>query len=398
LSEVSKTTGVTQDILDTIRKDVLYWYPLDINLGGKEHMTVHFPVFLFNHRAILPDEMQPRGIIVNWYITGKKNKISKSKGGAQPIPGAIEEFGVDSMRLYYSNVASMFVDVEWSEDTVISYRQRLDRIFGTVEELLATGSDSPSGEIDEWLASTFNAHIETIRRSMEKYDLRQLTTVAYFEMFNDLKWYVRRGGSNKATIREALRIWITSMMPITPHIAEELWSLSGFDGLVSSAQLPEPGKRSSSAEYGEEFIKNLMSDVAQIKKVANIDAKNIIIYTAPSWKSDIIKFALELKEHGTLDIPSLTKKCMSDENMRKNGKAVSEFAKKVAVDVSRSNSDSTRGATKLDETALLRSAEGFLSTELGALVKVLSADDKDLYDPQNKSKAAVPGRPAVLLE
>ncbi|MDR2846537.1 MAG: leucine--tRNA ligase, partial [Candidatus Methanoplasma sp.] len=353
VSDVSKATGVAQDLLNTIRKDVLYWYPLDINLGGKEHMTVHFPVFLFNHRAILPDEMQPRGIIVNWYITGKKNKISKSKGGAQPIPGAIEEFGVDSMRLYYSNVASMFVDVEWSEDTVVSYRQRLDRIFGTVEELLATGSDSPSGEIDGWLASTFNARVENIRRSMEKYDLRQLTTVAYFEMFNDLKWYVRRGGSNKVAIREALRIWITSMMPITPHIAEELWNLAGFDGLVSSAQFPEPGERSHSAEYGEEFIKSLMSDVAQIKKVANVDAKNIIIYTSPSWKSDIIKFALELKEQGTLDIPSLTKRCMSDEGMRKNGKAVSEFAKKVAVDVSRSNPDSIRATTELNETVLL---------------------------------------------
>ena len=37
-------------------------------------MTVHFPVFLLNHRAILPDDMQPKGILVNWYVTGKKSK------------------------------------------------------------------------------------------------------------------------------------------------------------------------------------------------------------------------------------------------------------------------------------------------------------------------------------
>ncbi len=208
-AEVSGSTGVPADLLDTIRADVLYWYPLDINLGGKEHMTVHFPAFLFNHVAILPENVYPKGIIVHWYITDKNSdKISKSKGGAQPIPGAATKFGVDAMRLYYAHVASMFVDVEWSEDIVMTYRQRVDRIFGAVQELIATESDSPVGEMDVWLMSRFNTHLNEIREAMETYDLRQMTTVVYFDMYNDIKWYSRRGGSNVDNIREALRIWI----------------------------------------------------------------------------------------------------------------------------------------------------------------------------------------------
>ncbi|MBO4348706.1 MAG: leucine--tRNA ligase, partial [Candidatus Methanomethylophilaceae archaeon] len=70
---VSASTGISQELLEKIHKDVLYWYPLDINLGGKEHMTVHFPGFLMNHVAILPQEMWPRGITVNWYVTGKNS-------------------------------------------------------------------------------------------------------------------------------------------------------------------------------------------------------------------------------------------------------------------------------------------------------------------------------------
>ncbi len=84
-------------IWEEIRKDVLYWYPLDINLGGKEHQTVHFPVFIMNHVGILPKEMWPKGIFVNYWILGKGAKISKSKGGAQPIPDAIEKYGVDAI-------------------------------------------------------------------------------------------------------------------------------------------------------------------------------------------------------------------------------------------------------------------------------------------------------------
>ncbi|MDR1690640.1 MAG: leucine--tRNA ligase [Candidatus Methanoplasma sp.] len=396
--KVSENTKVPESILASIRSDVEYWYPLDMNLGGKEHMTVHFPVFLFNHRAILPDSMQPKGILVNWYITGKKEKIAKSKGGAQPIPGAVEQFGVDGMRLYYAHIASMFVDVEWSEDNVMTYRQRLDRIMGTVEELLSGGDAKEASEIDDWLMSRFNGHLMSVRKAMEKYDLRQMATAVYFEMLNDLKWYGRRGGNNKETVSEALRIWISCMAPITPHVAEEMWSLVGFDGLVSSAQLPEPGPVSGSAEYGETLIRDVMTDVQQIKKVTASDAKKIVLYTSPSWKTAVMRIGLEMADNGTLDIPTLTKKCMADEEMRKNGKAVSEFVKKVVTDLTRSSLDSKRDMMGVDEYSLLASAKDFLSEDMNAEVIVFSADDKDAYDPQNKSRAAVPGRPAIYLE
>ncbi len=398
LSDISEKTGINEELLEKIRKDVQYWYPLDINLGGKEHMTVHFPVFLMNHQAILPEKMQPRGILVNWYITGKKNKISKSKGGAQPIPGAAQKFGVDAMRLYYAHVASMFVDVEWDEDIVMTYRQRLDRIIGTVEDLITSESDIPKSDIDDWLMSRFNTHITEIRTAMEKYDLRATATVTYYEMLNDIRWYNRRGGKNKETLNKALRIWIQCMMPVTPHVAEELWNKAGFENFVSASQLPDADVISSSAEYGEELIREVMADVAQIEKVANVNAEKIVLYTSAAWKVNVMKFALEMKEENKLDIPSLTKRCMSDENMRKNGKAVSEFAKKIATEFSRSSIEEKRPIVDLDETALLRSAEEFLSSELGTPVKVYSADESDLYDPQNKAKIAIPGRPAILLE
>ena len=398
IKKISEKTGVTENILNEIREDVKYWYPLDINLGGKEHMTVHFPAYLFNHRAILPDNMQPGGIIVNWYITGEKNKISKSKGGAQPIPGAIEEFGVDPLRLYYAHIASMFVDVEWSAAGVAMYRQRLDRIMGAVEELLSSAGDGEKKDIDEWLTSRFSSHTLLIRSAMEKYELRQMATAVYFEMYNDIKWYGRRGGCNKETIRAALKDWIAFMTPITPHIAEEMWNLAGFEGLVSEAALPEAGAMSGQAEYREDFIREVMSDVAQIRKVTSAESKKIFLYTSPAWKTSIMKMGAEMMGSGTLDIPSLTKRCMADESFRKNGKAVSEFVKKAVTDLTRSSSETVRNLTETDEYSLLASAKGFLKEELGAEVEVFSSDDVSAYDPQNKSKAAVPGRPAIYLE
>ncbi len=395
---VAAETGIGAGLLERIRADIAYWYPLDVNLGGKEHMTVHFPVFLMNHRAILPDAMQPQGILVNWYITGEKNKISKSKGGAQPIPGAAARYGVDAMRLYYAHVASMFVDVEWDEGIVMNYRQRLERITNAAREMREACTSDEEGPVDGWLASRMSTHIAGMRAAMEHYDIRGLATVAYYEMFNDLRWYLRRGGRSRTAMREAQRIWILGMMPVTPHTAEELWAAAGFEGLASAAQLPPAGPVSAVAEYGEESIRDILSDIAQIRKVSGIEPGRIVIYTAPAWKTETARTALEMLDDGSLDIPQLTKRCMADEAMRRKGKAVADFVKKTVIDLKRTDPGRMRSAVGIDETAFLRSCAGFLAAETGAEVLVHSADEPDLHDPQGKAGAAVPGRPAILLE
>ena len=399
-SAVAGSTGIDQELLEKIRKDVHYWYPLDINLGGKEHMTVHFPVFLMNHRAILPDDMQPKGIIVNWYVTGKnKDKISKSKGGAQPIPGAVAKFGADSMRLYYAHVASMFVDVEWDEDLVFTYKQKLENIMSSVEDLINAEADVPSGDIDAWLLSRFNTHVSEIRAAMDRYDLRQMATVVYYDMSNDMRWYARRGGKNRDTVMQALRIWINAMMPITPHVAEELWSEAGFEGLVSEAQFPEAddSKRNAAAEYGEGLVQEVIGDVNEIKKMAKTEVSKAVIYTTPMWKVGVMKDAIAMAEAGNLTIPDLTKRCMADENLKTRGKETSDFVKKIAVDLMRSNLKDKKALADLDEEALLKSAKDFIASETGMETEIYGADEENKFDPSNKARVAVPGRPAIYL-
>ncbi|MGI6472497.1 MAG: leucine--tRNA ligase [Candidatus Methanomethylophilaceae archaeon] len=396
-NEVAEESGITPAVLNNIREDVKYWYPLDVNLGGKEHMTVHFPAFLFNHMAILPEKMQPKGIVVNWYITGKQSKISKSKGGAQPIPGAVKTYGVDAMRLYYSHVASMFIDVEWNEEILFSYKQRVDRIFAFANDLIETSG--PKKGIDKWLRSRFQTHVSNIRDIMKRYDLRQMATSVYYEMYNDLRWYLRRGGADNETLMDVLKIWVQSMMPITPHMAEELWSLAGFEGMVSESLYPEPRERYPMAEYGEDLIRSTISDVSQIRKVAEIEPSKICIYTSPSWKKDVYRIAADILDSGEeLTIPILTKEVMSDPEIRANGKAASELSKKVAVELIREDPSRIRRYADTDEFGIIKEAAEFLGEELGSAVLVYDADDKGKYDPKNRSSVAVPGRPAIYLE
>ena len=186
--------GDGQDNWKEVKDEFDYFYPLDINLGGKEHKTVHFPVFLMNHVAILPKDKWPKGILVNWWVTGKGSKISKSKGGAEPIPNAIEKYGVDAMRLYYAHIGSPHVDVVWSEEIVLNYKNALERINSLFEEIKDLKGDNKS--IDNWLESRINRHVKYVSEVMQKYDMRELASTVYYTIYDDLKWYLRRGGEN----------------------------------------------------------------------------------------------------------------------------------------------------------------------------------------------------------
>ena len=49
VKDVTENTKITEEMLMKIRDEFSYWYPLNLNLGGKEHKAVHFPFFIFHH-------------------------------------------------------------------------------------------------------------------------------------------------------------------------------------------------------------------------------------------------------------------------------------------------------------------------------------------------------------
>ncbi|GAG27385.1 unnamed protein product, partial [marine sediment metagenome] len=160
------------DVWKQIKSDFDYWYPVDINLGGKEHKTVHFPVYLMNHVAIMPKEKYPRGLFVHWWVTQKgKEKISKSKGGAEPILEAATTYGVDAMRLYYAHVGSPFVDVEWDPEIVTKYKNRIVNIYKIILGL-SEREEHINIHLDNWLTSILNRRIKKIVDAFENFDLR----------------------------------------------------------------------------------------------------------------------------------------------------------------------------------------------------------------------------------
>lgn len=389
VEDVSDSTGIPEDTLLEVRRDFLYWYPLDINLGGKEHMTVHFPVFLMNHVAILDPPHWPKGIMVNWYLTMTGGKISKSKGGADPIPDVAGKFGIDTLRLYYAHSASPFVDKEWDEKEVFNYRKRLGylwRLFHRIREM-----DGPPGPVDDYLRSRFNHHLKKAIEYMDSYSIRKTANVIFYDITAEFEWYFKRGGENGNLLDELGTKWIKLMSPFVPHLSDELGCLWGIE-YVTTSLLPEVeiDAISDNIERREIYLKGVIEDIKNILDIAKVGGNHIHIYVTPDWKVKVIDRVLSHPEKGMGLMSGLV------DELNAPPRDLSKFLKR-ALDEHRANKETLKKAVSVMELDVLEKNKDFLEKEFRTSVTIYRASE-EVYDPENRKEKAIPGKPAIYIQ
>ncbi len=364
-----------------IRKDFDYWYPLDINLGGKEHKTVHFPVFIMNHVGVFEQKCWPKGIFVHAWVTGKGGKISKSKGGAEPLPKILKKFSADAFRLYYSHIGSAHADIEWDEDSAQKYKNGLERIYSIFCE--AKNLKEEKKPIDNWLTNVVNQKINQASESLESYDLRTFANTVYFSVIEDFKWYLRRLGNNKKVFENCLKIWCKTLTPITPHLAEELWEFFGNKKFVTTEKWPEikENKLDLKSTAQEELINNTVEGMNNVIKLAKIEKpKKATLFVGQDWKYEL--FSLLSKElQVTRNVGEIMKKVMQ-KIIKQQGAA--ELTQKLIKDPKKMSLIILDRKTELK---ILREAKIFLEKEFN-FEFVISEESND---------KANPGRPAIVL-
>jgi len=370
-------------IWNGVREDFEYWYPLDINLGGKEHKTVHFPVFLMNHVAVMNEKDWPKGIFVNWWVTQKgKEKITKSKGGAEPIPEAAKTYSVDGIRLYYCHIASPFADVEWDPENVFSYKNNIIKFYNLVETIKKADEEEMKN-VDKWLLSSLNSKLKDATKYFDEFNVRKSVDILLFEIMRDFLWYQKRDGNNKKIVDDCLKIWIKTLSPVIPHVCEELWEKLGNKPFISTTKWPEAdeSKINLEAELGEELLKKIMEDVEEIKKIAKIEKpEKITIFVAPQWKYEVYKGIKEGKQIGDF---------MKKDKYKRIGKDLVGYVQTLMKKKPLGNILNYE-----KEVELLKGEKGFLKKETKMKVEIIESGESE----EKKAKQAEPMKPGILIE
>jgi len=401
--KVAGKLGIDSEILKDMRREFLYWYPVDLRNSAKELVPNHLTFFLFHHTALFPDHL-PKAIGVNGMLMIEGDKMSKSKGNFVTLRSAVEEYGADATRCGLLLCAEGMDDPDWRRENVRDVRNKLEAFYALANSIMEAERDAKVGHLEEWLISNLQHRIRKVTESMEAMKTRTALENAFFEVWNDIRWYRRRKEkANSGILKQTLETWIRLLAPFAPHMCEEIWEKIGKEAFISLAEWPkyDEGKVNVRAEETEELIKNVLEDTSNILRATKMVPKKIYYYSAAPWKWKVYLKALEESTSTRIGLSAFMKELMEDPELKKAAKDVAKFVRQIIDEVNQMPDDKRRRELHIgmmNENDALGQAEDFFEREFNTKVYTYSEDDIQRYDPNKKAGLARPYRPAIYIE
>jgi len=206
------------------------------------------------------------------YICGwAVEKMSKSMYNVVNPDDVIAQFGADTLRMYEMFLGPLEHSKPWDTngiDGVHKFLRKLWRSFFNEQGKISLSEEEPAKEE----LKALHKGIKSISEDVERFSFN--TAVSNFMIMmnelNNLK-------TNKRAILEPVLVMVA---PFAPHIAEELWSLAGHTGSISTAPFPA---------YNEEYLKE---DTIQIPVSFNGKVRFQLHVPADAGKEEIQDAAL----------------------------------------------------------------------------------------------------------
>ena len=212
-----------------------YWAPPDLYVGGVEHAVLHLMYARFwikvMHDAGLIDFNEPFPRLVNQGILQGPDgfRMSKSRGNVITPDEMVNKYGGDALRIYEMFMAPFDQEVMWSEDGINGSERFLKRVWRLFAETYAQSAKAQDEDPD-LVRMTHKLIQETTERIQE---MRFNTMVSSFmEFINALSERKQNNQWHTHSYHQALDILLLLLAPAAPHIAEELWHVTGHTGSI----------------------------------------------------------------------------------------------------------------------------------------------------------------------
>ena len=216
---------------------------MDQYTGGVEHAVMHLLYARFFVKAMrdlgLLDFDEPFVRLVNQgTIVFNSQKMSKSRGNVIAPDDYVGDVGADVVRTYLMFMGPWEQGGDWNDNGINGMARWTNRVW----ELCQRDADKLGGGTTDEIAvgNLRRALHKTIRKVSEDMERFKFNTgiAAMMEFSNTLNQSWQAGNVDAGVWRESIRGLVLMMAPITPFLAEELWSQVG--GPFSVHQQPWP--------------------------------------------------------------------------------------------------------------------------------------------------------------
>jgi leucyl-tRNA synthetase len=403
---VSSQCKITSHLLEKIKKEFQYFYPVNARHSGRDLVPNHLTFFIFNHIAIFSKENWPEEIVVNGSVLMDGKKMSKSEGNIIPLRDAIRIHGADSIRLAILISAELLQDADFNQEAVKGIKSKLESMLEECSKYKTTQNIKLEQE-DRWIKSKIEQMIFATTSSIQKMRLREALHFLLYEFESDLQWYMKRVNAKKredfsGVLHHIFSTRVAMMSPFAPYISEEMWYRLGNSGIVSKSFWPtyDVDRIDFRSIQSENLLKNTMEDIRNIIRITKIIPKKITIYTSAPWKVKAYQKILSKVVEGEVNIGTLIKLLIADKETDEIKKDP-DFVKKTVNDIlseSQEERESKNRIGLIDEMEILSELSSLIQTEFGIISQVFTELDQDKYDPKNKSRTSRPYKPAILIE
>jgi leucyl-tRNA synthetase len=155
-------------------------------------------------------------------------KMSKSKYNVVSPDAICEQYGADSLRLYEMFLGPLEQYKPWNTAGITgvhSFLKKLWKLYVDDNGLKVSGATPTKDNL-----KTLHKTIKKVEEDIENFSFN--TSVSTFMIaVNELT-------AQKCTSKDILEPLLVLISPYAPHIAEELWSLLGYNESISTAEFP----------------------------------------------------------------------------------------------------------------------------------------------------------------
>jgi leucyl-tRNA synthetase len=185
----------------------------------------------------LPEDVDRERLVVK--ATGEKvtvlppAKMSKSKKNVVDPMNIIASFGADTARWFVMSDSPPERDVEWTSSGAEASFKHLSRVWGLCARIGEMPADH-KGEGDGELARATARAIDEVTKGIEGFAFNKAIAALYG--FTNI---IAKANASTGPMKDAIRTLAKLMSPMTPHIAESIWTFQGGVGLCAQSPWPK---------------------------------------------------------------------------------------------------------------------------------------------------------------
>ncbi|MBO8156690.1 MAG: leucine--tRNA ligase [Bacillaceae bacterium] len=212
------------------------WLPVDVYIGGAEHAVLHLLYARFWHKVLydigaVPTKEPFQKLFNQGMILGENNeKMSKSKGNVVNPDEIVESHGADTLRLYEMFMGPLEASIAWSTEGLDGAKRFLDRVWRLFV--------NEKGNLSERIKDQENKNLEKVYHETVKKVTEHFEGLRFNTGISQLMVFINESYKAEYIPKDFAEGFVKLISPVTPHLAEELWSRLGHTESISYEPWP----------------------------------------------------------------------------------------------------------------------------------------------------------------